>query len=127
MFEGFLYFFFPPINNFYPTNRSPKPLIKKKKTSDPNESIDVNSPAAKKIKEKFKSDISGDIVKHLRPYFSKTCIVGQIQSSDDFRHLARKVNIFIKLHCNDISGTKCIYFDSIAAYILRHAERTEIL
>lgn len=67
-------------------------MIKKKKTSDPNECIDSNSPAAKKIKEKFKSDISGDIVRHLKPYFSKTCTVGQIQSSDDFRHLARKVH-----------------------------------
>lgn len=66
-------------------------MIKKKKTSDSNECIDVNSSAAKKIKEKFRSDISGDIVRHLKPYFSKTCIVGQIQSSDDFRHLARKV------------------------------------
>lgn len=75
--------------------RSPKPVFKKKKTSDPNESIDVNSPAAKKIKEKFKSDISGDIVRHLKPYFSKTCTVGQIQSSDDFRHLARKVTTTI--------------------------------
>lgn len=73
--------------------RSPKPLVKKKKTSDPNECIDANSPAAKKIKEKFKSDISGDIVRHLKPYLSKSCTVGQIQNSDDFRHLARKVNI----------------------------------
>ncbi|XP_031639899.1 uncharacterized protein LOC116351884 isoform X2 [Contarinia nasturtii] len=40
---------------------SPKSFVKKKKTSDPNECIDANSPAAKKIKEKFKSDISGDI------------------------------------------------------------------
>lgn len=71
--------------------RSPKPTIKKKKTSDSNECIDVNSSAAKKIKEKFRLDISGDIVRHLKPYFSKTCTVGQIQSSDDFRHLARKV------------------------------------
>lgn len=65
--------------------------MKKKKTSDPNECIDVNSPAAKKIKEKFKLDISGDIVRHLRPYLSKTCTVGQIQNNDDFKHLARKV------------------------------------
>lgn len=64
-------------------------MIKKKKTSDSNE---CNSSAAKKIKEKFRSDISGDIVRHLKPYFSKACPVGQIQSSDDFRHLARKVN-----------------------------------
>lgn len=66
-------------------------MPKKKKPSEPNECIDVNSPAARKIKEKFRSDISGDIVKHLKPYFSKTCTVGQIQTSDDFRHLARKV------------------------------------
>lgn len=66
-------------------------MPKKKKTSDPNECIDVNSPAAKRIKDKFRSDISCDIVRHLKPYFSKTCIVGQIQSSDDFKHLAKKV------------------------------------
>lgn len=69
-------------------------MMKKKKTTESNECLDVNSPAARKIKEKFKSDISGDIVRHLKPYFSKTCTVGQIQSSDDFRHLARKVIFF---------------------------------
>lgn len=67
---------------------SSKPTIKKKKTSD--ELIDVN--AAKRIKEKFCSDISQDIVRHLKPYYSKTCTVGQIQSQDDFRFLAKKVD-----------------------------------
>lgn len=71
--------------------RSPKPIIKKKKPTDPNESIDVNSAAAKRIKEKFRSDISQDIVRHLKPYFSKTCTVGQIQNHDDFKFLAKKV------------------------------------
>lgn len=84
--------------------------MKKKKTVDLNESIDANSQAAKRIKEKFKSDISGDIVRHLKPYFSKSCTVGQIQSSDDFKHLARKViasKIFLfKKYFN----TDCICF-----------------
>lgn len=79
--------------------RSPKTLVKKKKTSDPNECIDANSPAAKKIKEKFKSEISGDIVRHLKPYFKESCKVGQIQNTDDFRHLARKVKMIV-LECS---------------------------
>ncbi|XP_055314214.1 probable histone-lysine N-methyltransferase CG1716 isoform X2 [Sitodiplosis mosellana] len=96
-----------PSHSIVSTSKSsPKPF-KKKKTSDPNECIDVNSPAAKKIKEKFKSDISGHIVYYLKPYFSKTCTVGQIQSSDDFRHLARKLTFFVMLkelkYCNNVS------------------------
>lgn len=85
-------------------------MIKKKKTSDANECIDVNSVAAKKIKEKFKSDISGDIVRHLKPYFSKTCTVGQIQSSDDFRHLARKVRTHTYNALNDSNVNICSKF-----------------
>lgn len=53
----------------------------------------VDGNSARKIKEKFRADISGDIVRHLKPYLSKSCAVGQIQSNEDFRHLARKVFI----------------------------------
>lgn len=93
-------------------------MPKKKKPSEPNECIDVNSPAARKIKEKFRSDISGDIVKHLKPYFSKTCTVGQIQTSDDFRHLARKVinikfPIIIGVKMRNFGEKKCNYSFSI--------------
>lgn len=51
----------------------------------------MDSTTARRIKEKFRSDISDDIVRHLRPYMSGDCPVGRIQSKDDFRHLARKV------------------------------------
>lgn len=73
--------------------RLPKAPPPKKKKIETNESIDANSQMAKKIKEKFRADISGDIVRHLKPYFSETCEMGRIRTNEDFRHLARKVSI----------------------------------
>lgn len=79
--------------------RSPKPVAKKKKTNDlSSEPIEAHSSAAKKIKERFRTEISGDIVRHLKPYFSETCDVGRIRSNEDFKHLARKVRIHIRSH-----------------------------
>lgn len=57
--------------------------------------FDGSSTAAKKIKEKFRSDISGHIVRHLKPYYSDGCEIGRIRSTEDFRFLARKVCIII--------------------------------
>lgn len=69
---------------------SPKSSSKRKRDSE-GEHIDSHSSAARKIKDKFRSDISGVIVRHLKPYFSDTCEIGRITSHDDFKHLARKV------------------------------------
>lgn len=107
-------------------------MPKKKKPSEPNECIDVNSPAARKIKEKFRSDISGDIVKHLKPYFSKTCTVGQIQTSDDFRHLARKViyikfAIIIGVEMRKFGKKNAIIHFLFSAHFFRYVERAEAL
>lgn len=77
-------------------HRSPKlQIVKRKKVVDAGEPIDMNSALAKKKKNKFLSDISGDIVRHLKPYLKENCQVGHIQNSEDFKHLARKVITFI--------------------------------
>lgn len=72
-------------------SRSPKPSAKKKKPNEPHEAAETSSTVAKRIKEKFCSDISGHIVRHLKPYYNDACEVGRIRSTEDFRFLARKV------------------------------------
>lgn len=93
--------------SFIRFSRSPKPMVKKKKASDTSDST-----TARRIKEKFRSDISDDIVRHLRPYMSSECSVGRIQSKDDFRHLARKVCTKALPACLTFSQ-KWLSFDSI--------------
>lgn len=82
--------------------RIPKPIKKKK----PNEeSHEITSDAARRIKDKFRSDIAGVIVQHLGPYRKNNCVEGHITSDDDFKHLARKLTHFVMLkelkHCEN--------------------------
>lgn len=93
-------------NNSFFTCRSPKPAAKKKKSNDSSsEPIDAHSSAAKKIKERFRTDISGDIVRHLKPYLSETCEAGRIRSNEDFKHLARKVCLHHLIRVNQFRTT----------------------
>lgn len=52
---------------------------------------DLTSEEARKIKEKFRTDIAGVIVQHLTPYRRDSCQTGRISGDEDFKHLARKV------------------------------------
>lgn len=45
----------------------------------------------RKIKEKFRNDISGIIRQALSSYMHESCELGKITCADDFKHLARKV------------------------------------
>lgn len=56
---------------------------------------DANSDQAKRIKEKFKTDIAGVIVQHLTPYRKDSCRIGRITDDDDFKHLAKKVCLIV--------------------------------
>lgn len=49
-------------------------------------------------KEKFRCEIAGIIVQHLKPYRKESCILGRIQSDEDFNHLARKVSSSAVVH-----------------------------
>ncbi|XP_017465977.1 PREDICTED: probable histone-lysine N-methyltransferase CG1716 isoform X1 [Rhagoletis zephyria] len=46
-------------------------------------------------KEKFRCEIAGIIVQHLKPYRKESCSMGRIQSNEDFNHLARKLTHFV--------------------------------
>lgn len=70
--------------------------------------IDMNSEEARKIKEIFRSSMASVMVQNLNAYRKPDCKSGRITNTDDFKHLARKVNditlrntilIFIYIFC----------------------------
>lgn len=56
---------------------------------------DMNSEAAKKIKEAFRSNMAGVMVGILNAYRKPECKEGRITNTEDFKHLARKVSVSI--------------------------------
>jgi len=42
----------------------------------------------------FRSQIANVIVQHLNPYRKPECVTGRIQTTEDFKHLARKVSYY---------------------------------
>uniref|UniRef100_A0A1I8NZY3 [histone H3]-lysine(36) N-trimethyltransferase n=1 Tax=Stomoxys calcitrans TaxID=35570 RepID=A0A1I8NZY3_STOCA len=60
-------------------------------------------------KEKFRCEIAGIIVHHLKPYRKDSCTVGRIKSNDDFNHLARKLTHFVMIkelkYCESVGQT----------------------
>lgn len=73
--------------------------VKKQKSNKAKvkEMKDVNTEAAKKIKETFRSNMAGVMVNILNAYRKPDCKLGRIQNTDDFKHLARKVGFYF---CN---------------------------
>lgn len=75
------------------TTTDERSIHKRKKDA----AIDLHGEEARKIKDKFRTDISGVIVHHLRSYMKEDCQIGRITNNDDFKHLARKVCDFFFL------------------------------
>lgn len=69
------------------------------------------SEVAKKIKELFRSKISSHIVHCLNPFRKPDCKLGRIQSTEDFKHLARKLTHFVMAkelkHCKNVEDLEC--------------------
>lgn len=65
--------------------------VKRKKPTD--SIVDLHSEEARRIKDKFRTEIAGVIVHHLRMYMKDDCQIGRITNNDDFKHLARKVRL----------------------------------
>ncbi|XP_065297716.2 histone-lysine N-methyltransferase SETD2 isoform X1 [Dermacentor albipictus] len=69
------------------------------------------SEVAKKIKELFRSRISSHIVHCLNPFRKPDCKLGRIQSTEDFKHLARKLTHFVMAkelkHCKNVEDLEC--------------------
>lgn len=65
---------------------------------------DTSSDAARKIKDQFRLNMAGVIVQHLNPYRKPDCRMGRITNTEDFKHLARKVQgLFLKNHSTDLT------------------------
>ncbi|KAL8574531.1 hypothetical protein ACOMHN_057530 [Nucella lapillus] len=52
---------------------------------------DTSSEGARKIKERFRKQMSKFVVVYLNPYRRPDCKLGRIQNTDDFKHLARRL------------------------------------
>lgn len=52
---------------------------------------DMSPTQERKIKDAFRSNMANVIVWNLNPYRKNDCQQGRITSTDDFKHLARKV------------------------------------
>ncbi|XP_059480678.1 histone-lysine N-methyltransferase SETD2 [Neocloeon triangulifer] len=72
---------------------------------------DVDAEAEKKIKEDFLAKMASTVVSTLNPYHKPECQQGRITSSEDFKHLARKLTNFVMLkelkHCRKVSDLAC--------------------
>lgn len=60
------------------------------------EMSDSNSENAKKIKESFRSNMATVVVSVLNAYRKPDCKEGRITNTDEFKHLARKVNKYLQ-------------------------------
>ncbi|XP_068091315.1 histone-lysine N-methyltransferase SETD2 isoform X2 [Hyperolius riggenbachi] len=68
-------------------DESPMKSSKKTKTAE----ADTSSELAKKSKEVFRKEMSQFIVQCLNPYRKPDCKIGRINTTEDFKHLARKL------------------------------------
>nr|KAF6270360.1 SET domain containing 2, histone lysine methyltransferase [Pipistrellus kuhlii] len=68
-------------------DENPMKASKKPKTAE----ADTSSELAKKSKEVFRKEMSQFIVQCLNPYRKPDCKVGRITTTEDFKHLARKL------------------------------------
>ncbi|XP_067141905.1 histone-lysine N-methyltransferase SETD2 isoform X2 [Centruroides vittatus] len=86
-----------------------EPKSKKKGTT--TAAADTSSEVAKKIRELFRTKMSTFIVQCLNPYRKPDCKVGRIASTEDFKHLARKLTHFVMAkelkHCKNVEDLEC--------------------
>ncbi|XP_075403353.1 histone-lysine N-methyltransferase SETD2 isoform X2 [Tenrec ecaudatus] len=68
-------------------DENPMKTSKKPKTAE----ADTSSELAKKSKEVFRKEMSQFIVQCLNPYRKPDCKIGRITTTEDFKHLARKL------------------------------------
>lgn len=81
----------------------------------------VDSEAAKKIKESFRSSMAVVMVSILNTYRKPDCKEGRITNTEDFKHLARKVCLI------KIKFISFINFFNFVAHSFCYVKRTETL
>ncbi|XP_076351789.1 SET domain containing 2 isoform X2 [Tachypleus tridentatus] len=88
-----------------------EPLKTTKKKFATQAAADTSSEVAKKLKELFRTKISSFIVQCLNPYRKPDCTLGRIVSTEDFKHLARKLTHFVMAkelkHCKNVEDLEC--------------------
>ncbi|KAK7506668.1 hypothetical protein BaRGS_00002143 [Batillaria attramentaria] len=86
----------------------PEPELEedKKRKMTTTAAADTSSEVAKKIKEQFRRQMSQHIVVYLNPYRKPDCKIGRIVSTEDFKHLARKLTHHVMAkelkHCRHV-------------------------
>lgn len=89
-----------------PTYDEPKASKKKSTTA-----ADSSSELARRTKELFRTKMSQFIVQCLNPYRKPDCKLGRISSTEEFKHLARKLTHFVMAkelkHCRNVEDLEC--------------------
>ncbi|RWS15021.1 uncharacterized protein B4U79_12280 [Dinothrombium tinctorium] len=71
----------------------------------------TESRTERKMKEKFKAEMSEHIKYCLNPYRKMDCKIGRIVNNEDFKYLARKLTHFVMVkelkHCKSIEELSC--------------------
>lgn len=97
----------PKVNSTVGSTKSRRSGSKKKAVTVAADTSEV----AKKIKELFRSKVSSHIVHCLNPFRKPDCKLGRIQSTEDFKHLARKLTHFVMAkelkHCKNVEDLEC--------------------
>ncbi|GAB6021127.1 histone methyltransferase set2 [Chamberlinius hualienensis] len=72
---------------------------------------DSSSEHSRRIKEAFRSKMSQFIVQYLNPYRKPDCKQGRISSTEEFKHLARKLTHFVMAkelkYCKNVEDLEC--------------------
>ncbi|CAI9716650.1 histone-lysine N-methyltransferase SETD2-like isoform X3 [Octopus vulgaris] len=74
-----------------PQNKTSDLFFQSKRKATTTAAADTSSELAKRSKEAFRNKMSQWIVACLNPYRKPDCRLGRISSTDDFKHLARKL------------------------------------
>lgn len=81
-------------------------IVKGKSKKTTTAAADTSSEMAKKIKDTFRKTMSSYIVVCLNPFRKPDCKMGRIISTEDFKHLARKLTHHVMAkelkHCRHV-------------------------
>ncbi|XP_064647183.1 uncharacterized protein LOC135500005 isoform X2 [Lineus longissimus] len=74
-----------------PAMDTPPPFARSKRHKTTTAAADTSSEDAKRCKESFRTKMSSYIVHCLNPFRKPECKLGRISTTEDFKHLARKL------------------------------------
>ncbi|KAH3751883.1 hypothetical protein DPMN_186488 [Dreissena polymorpha] len=96
----------PTMDDTTSTKTESKVEGEREKEKTTTAAADTSSEMSRKLKEHFKSKMSSWIVVCLNPFRKPDCKLGQINSTEDFKHLARKLTHHVMAkelkHCRHV-------------------------